>query len=126
MDELSERIDAFDDASERSLPDDVSDVIDRARAYLNAELTLQKARVSYAATGARTTAIGVVGAFVFGYFALMAMVFGLILALAPRLTAWGATAVVGGPLLILALAFAWLALGGWRRISGAVSGGLDR
>lgn len=100
----------FDDPRERSLPDDVKDLIAQARTYATAEIAFQKSRLAYAAGAARAIAVFAVLALVLMFFVLMGLVFGLILALATPLTPWGATAVVCGGLLLLALLCAWLAL----------------
>ena len=88
-----------------TLEDDVRRLIGDGRAWFEAELTWQKARAVFA--GKQLGPIALLGllALALVFFALMALVFGLVLALAPLLTAWGAmAAVVGGLLLAAAIA----------------------
>ena len=86
----------------RSLFDDVEAMIDDAKLYFDAELTFQKTRAAFMVDALkRTLVFGIVGAF-FGMLATIGLAIGLIIALAPILTPWGATAVVVGLLLVLA------------------------
>jgi len=92
----------LNEARERSLNEDLQKLAQEARAYAQAELTYQKARAGYAAASAKTIALCVVVAAVLAFFAAMALVVGLIIALAPLITAWGSTAVVTLGLLAIA------------------------
>jgi hypothetical protein len=55
------------------------------------------------------------------FFALMALTVGLLIALTPLVTAWGATAIVFGGLLVVAACCALLATGRWRRMTAMLS-----
>ena len=107
---------------DRSLIEDVEALIEDGETYLQAELAFQKTRASYVAQGAK--AIAGLGALAAGLavLALFGLTVGLILALTPLITAWGATAVVVGALLLGAWLCVRAALGRWRRITAAASG----
>lgn len=109
------------EASERSLADDLRQLADDARALAQAEMAYQKSRAAFA--GQETRGIAVLGllAAVLAFFALMALVVGLIVALAPLLTAWGATAVCFGGLLLLAGLCAGMARSRWKRMVALLS-----
>lgn len=77
-----------------TLGEDLRELAEEAKALALAELAFQKSRATYAASEARSMAILAVAALVFVFFALMALVVGLVIALGPLLTAWGAMAVV--------------------------------
>ena len=73
---------------------------------LEAELNYQRKRVTYGLARSK----GIVGLVLLGlallFFALMALIVGLLLALAPMLTPWGALGVVfGGIVIAAALSF---------------------
>ena len=108
------------DEPERSLLDDVEALIDDGKTYLEAELAYQKTRAAYVAAGAKNVALFGAVAAVFALLAAIGLTVGLIFALTPLITAWGATAVV----VVLLLVGAWLCvrkvLAAIRRISGAM------
>lgn len=60
-------------------------------------------------------------AFTVAIFALGALVIGLLMALAPIVSAWGATAIVAGGLALVALAFVLLAKAKWARMIALIS-----
>jgi Flp pilus assembly protein TadB len=107
----------LEEARERSLEDDVRDVVGQARDYARTEFAFQKTRAAYAGKSAGWIALWVGAALVFVFFALMALVFGAILALAPLITALGATAAVTGVLLVLAALSGVSALHRWRKVT---------
>jgi len=85
-----------------TLEDDVRQLIGDARAWAEAQLAWQKARASFAGKQIGVVALLGLLALALAFFALMALVFGLVLALAPLLGAWRATAAVTGGLLLAA------------------------
>lgn len=86
----------------RSLVDDVEDLVQDARIYFDAELSYHKTRASFvAASLKRTAAFGAIAG-VLALFAFGALTVGLIIALTPSLTAWGATGAVVGVLVLIA------------------------
>ncbi|MDE2619907.1 MAG: phage holin family protein [Sphingomonadales bacterium] len=95
---------------------------DDARTYASAEVAFQLARARVVGLGARNLALYGLFAVVFVIFALGALTIGLLIALTPLVTAWGATAIVVGLLALGALLCLRGALRGWRRITRAVAG----
>lgn len=91
------------EARERSLNEDLQQLAQEARAYAEAEFQFQKSRAAYSADATKSIAILAVTALVLVFFAMMALVVGLVIALAPLITAWGSTAVVTLGLLALAV-----------------------
>lgn len=108
---------------DRSLLEDVEALIEDGKTYLETELAFQKTRAAYVAKGAK--GIAGLGALAAGLalLALIGLTVGLILALTPLITAWGATAVVVGALVLGAWLCVRAALKRWRAISAAASGG---
>ena len=82
-----------------TLAEDLRLLAEDARAFAEAEIAYQKSRAAYLASEVRGIAILAALGVVLAFFALMSLVFGLVLALAPILTAWGAAIAV--PLLLL-------------------------
>lgn len=105
---------------ERSLLDDVRALIDDGKTYLEAELAFQQTRASYVADQARSAAALGAGAALLVLLALVGLTVGLIIALTPLITAWGASAVVVGLLALGAFACFRAAAGRWKRISDAL------
>lgn len=95
---------------------------DDARTFASSELTFQKARAQVAAAGLRNLALFGLFALIFVVFALGALTVGLLLALTPLVSAWGATAIVVGGLGLAAALCLRSALAGLRRIRGAFGG----
>ncbi len=94
--------DEADAAPARSLFADVEALIDDGRTYFGAELSYQKSRAGFVGNRVKLLAGLGLGALFFVFMALFGLTLGLILALTPLITAWGATAVVVGLLLICA------------------------
>ena len=89
-------------AETRSLADDLEALVEDARTYMDAELSYQKTRASFVADRVKkTVAFGAIAVFL-AVLALIGLTMGLIIALTPHLTAWGATAVVVLGLLLIA------------------------
>ena len=104
-----------------TLEDDLRQLIGDARALAEAELAWQKARAAFA--GKQIGVIALIGllALALVFFALMALVFGLVLALASLLGAWGAMATVTGGLLLAAGLAALLAALRTRRMMRSIA-----
>ncbi|MFC3174363.1 phage holin family protein [Novosphingobium bradum] len=118
-----------DDPAEPAGPDGISALIadirqlaSDAKTLAEAELAFQASRAKVAGTAARTIAICGLLAFVLAFFALGGLTIGLLLALTPLVTAWGATAIVVGGLLLAALACILVAAGSWKRTRRALAG----
>lgn len=101
---------------------DVRQLAADARALAEAELAYQTSRAKLAGAAARNMALFGVGAFVLGFFALGALTVGLLLALTPLVTAWGATAIVVGGLALAALVCVMAVMNTLRRLRAAMSG----
>ena len=100
---------------EATLIDDVHALLDDGKTYVEAELQFQKSRVAFVLDRGKAGAALGVAALGLVHLALIALVVGLIIALAPLIGPWGATAVVVGVLLVLAVL---LALAAKRRFAG--------
>ncbi|MEJ6009139.1 phage holin family protein [Novosphingobium aquae] len=92
-----------------------------ARAYAEAEFAFQRVRAGVAAKGLKDVALLGVVAFTVAVFGLGALVIGLLMALAPIVTAWGATAIVAGGLFLIALILVMMAKARWTRTLAAIS-----
>jgi fatty acid desaturase len=104
-----------EDAAERSLVADVRQLVEDGRTLLEAELAYQKSRAMVAGQAAKGVAGWMALALALLFFALMALVLGLVLMLVPALGAiWATVAVVLGLLAMGALS-GWVALRRWRR-----------
>ncbi|RPF70231.1 phage holin family protein [Aurantiacibacter spongiae] len=77
-----------------SLFDDVEALVDDVRTYVDTEVSFQKSRAKFVADRIKTAAIFGAGAGIVALIAAIALSIGLIIALTPLITAWGATAVV--------------------------------
>ncbi len=106
-----------DNAAERSLVDDVRQLASDGRTLLEAELAYQKSRAVVAGQAAKGVAGWGALALSLVFFALMALVLGLVLALVPVLGAFGATAAVFVGLLALSGLCGWIAAQRWQRAS---------
>jgi hypothetical protein len=105
---------------ERSLRDDVEALIDDGKTYLEAELAYQKTRAAFVADRAKGTLIFGTAAALLGFLALIGLTVGLIIALTPLLTAWGASGLVVALLLIGALIAARAAGRRWSGLMAAI------
>lgn len=106
----------------RSLREDVEALIDDGKTYLEAELIYQKTRAAFVADRAKGAVIYGAMAAAFGVLALIGLTVGLIIALTPLLTAWGASALVVGLLLIAAFLAMRAASKRWNRLMQAIEG----
>lgn len=109
-----------EDGATRSLLGDVEALIDDARTWFDAEIGYQKSRVGFAVGQTKRLFVLGLGALFFAVMALFGLTVGLLLALTPLITAWGATAVVVSALLIGAWLMVRKASGVWRAMIGAL------
>lgn len=107
---------------QRSFVEDLRDLASDARILLEAEKAFQTARIGYVVGRGKSIAAELVVALVFVHLALIALVVGLLLALTPLLTAWGALAVVTLVLALGAAVCVLLALRQVRRVRGVLAG----
>ncbi|GGZ95026.1 hypothetical protein GCM10011617_13710 [Novosphingobium arvoryzae] len=112
---------AADDAADRSLLDDVQQLITDGRTLLEAELAYQKSRAAVAGQGAKSVAAWGGLAVVLVCFALMALTFGLVLGLASVIGPWLATLVTVVALLIAAALCGAAAARRWKHVAGQLS-----
>lgn len=107
-------------ADKRSVIDDLEALVDDARTYLDAELSYQKTRAGFVANRLKkTVAFGAVAAFL-AVLAMIGLTVGLIIALTPLITAWGATAVVVLGILLVAYLLVRKAGAAWQSMMGAM------
>ncbi len=97
---------ADDIAAERSLVEDVRALVEDGKLLAETEIDYHKKRALYAATAAKGIAALFGAAAILAFFAAMALVVGLVLALGQLITYWGSTALVTGVLAIGALLLA--------------------
>lgn len=88
------------EASFDSLRDNIAVLVEDARTYAEAELAFQKTRAALAGKMAGRAALYAVLALLLLHLALIALAVGVVIALAPYVTIWGAIAIVVGALLI--------------------------
>ena len=111
--------------SNRSLLDDIEALVADAKTYFDAEIAYQKTRLSFVVDRLKNAAVfGTIGAIV-GVVLLIAISVGLIIALAPLITPWGATAVVAGLLAILLFVSLKKALASWNSLMDALQAGSE-
>lgn len=97
-----------------SLAGDIRQLVDEVREYASAEIAFQKTRAGAAGKGLRGVAPFALLAVMFVFLALMALPVGLVLALAPLVGPWVATAIAVAALLAIAVAFGAVAALKWR------------
>lgn len=112
---------ANEQAAERSLVDDVRQLVDDGRTLVEAELAYQKSRAAVAGQAAKSVAGWGALALALVFFALMALVLGLILVLTPLIGPVGATLAVVIGLLVLAGLAGMKALHRWQRAAALLS-----
>lgn len=84
------------------LADEIAGLIADGKTYAEAELAYQKSRLAFTADRGKSAALLGIFALGFVHLALIALVVGAVIALAPYVTALGATLLVAGLLLIVA------------------------
>lgn len=109
------------DAAERSLVDDVRELVADGRTLLEAELAYQKSRAALAGRTAKSMAGWIALALSLVFFALMALAMGLLLTLAPLIGPLGATLLVVAALLVAAALSGWVAARRWGAMSRRLS-----
>ena len=103
--------------AERSLVDDVKQLASDGRTLLEAEFAYQKSRAAVAGSGIKGIAGWASLALALVFFALMALVMGVVLGLTALIGAWAATAVTVLGLLIAAGLCGLAAIRAWKRMS---------
>ncbi len=110
------------DPAERSLIDDLRQLAGDTREFAKAEIAFQQSRAKVVGGSVGGIAARAVVALVLVFFAVMALVVGAVIALAPLLTAWGATGVVVAVLFLGAVVLGLSARARWQRLSALISG----
>lgn len=93
-----------------SLTDDLVALIDDGKTYIEAETAFQKSRAIFVAHKSKWGVIHGLIAFAMIHTALIGLVVGAVIALAPVLTIWGAMALVSGILIVVGVILARKAL----------------
>lgn len=89
-----------DEVFDDSLIGELGALIDDGRTYAEAEIAFQKTRAKLAGRLLGVAAASVVVAIILLHIAFLALAVGLVIALAPLVTIWGAIAIVVGALLL--------------------------
>lgn len=108
-------------AFQESLVDELGALIDDGRTYAQAELAFQKTRAKLAGKAIGVAAASVVVAINLLHIAFLALAVGMVMALEPLVTIWGAIAIVVGVLLISVGLLLWIALGNAKKLSALFS-----
>lgn len=103
--------------ADRSLVDDVKQLASDGRTLLEAEFAYQKSRAAVAGAGIKGITGWAALALALVFFALMALVMGLVLGLAELIGAWAATGVTVLALLLAAGLSGLAARSRWKRMS---------
>lgn len=85
------------------LSEEIVTLVEDVRTFVQTEIAYRRAMTAFIMDRAKAVVISGIVAAVLVFFAIFALVFGLILGLAPLITPWGATAVVVGLLLLVAI-----------------------
>lgn len=101
MSELQPPATPADEGKPASIGDAFRALIEDGQTLFEAEIAYRKAQGAYGLGEAKAIGILLVLGLAFGFFTLLAVVVGLLLALAPYVGVWGAFGLVGGALLIL-------------------------
>ncbi|MDL2352910.1 MAG: phage holin family protein [Pseudomonadota bacterium] len=123
MDEVSPPLikPSASDAATRSLVEDIKHLAGDGRTLLEAEFAYQKSRAAVAGAGAKGIAGWASLAIALVFFALMALVMGVLLGLAEMIGVWAATAVTVLAVLAVAGLCGFAARRRWKRMSGALA-----
>lgn len=99
-----------------SLAGDLRELADNAQTLVEAELAYQSARAAYAWNRGSGIAIWLIVAATAGFFAVVALVVGLLLALIPLVGVWGSLGIVAASLTLLAVFALLRASGKFKRM----------
>jgi uncharacterized membrane protein YqjE len=104
----------------RSLREDVEALIEDGKTYLEAEVVYQKTRAAFVADRAKGAVMYGAVAILLAFLALIGLTVGLIIALSPLITTWGASALVVGLLAVGAFVMLRAASSRWNRLMQAI------
>ena len=102
-------LDDLDADYDESLLDEVGALIDDGRTYAQAEMAFQKTRAKLAGRLVGVSLAFVIVALILLHIAFLALAVGLVIALAPLVTIWGAIGIVVGGMLLLVALLCWMA-----------------
>ena len=102
-------IDEEDTGHDETLLDEFGALIDDGRTYARAEIAFQKTRAKLTGRLLGVSLAYVVVALILLHIAFLALAVGLVIALAPLVTIWGAIGIVVGGMLLLVALLCWLA-----------------
>ena len=95
---------------DESLREELAALIDNGRNYAQAEIAFQKTRAALAGRSIGIAAAAAIVAIILLHIAFLALAVGLVMALEPLVTIWGAIGIVFGGLLLLVALLGWIAL----------------
>jgi hypothetical protein len=104
----------------RSVLEDVEELLVDARTWFDAEVTYQKTRAGFVGSSLKFAFAFGIGALIAVLLLLVALTVGLLIALTPLVTAWGATAIVVVSLGLVAILLMRAASNRWRELMGAI------
>jgi uncharacterized membrane protein YqjE len=107
------------------LVDDLTALAEDGKTLFEAEIGFQKTRLAFAANRSKSAVLSGLMAVGFLHLALIALVVGAVIALTPYLTAFGATAVVVGVLLLGAFVLLLRVRGSLRDVGEAFDKNVD-
>ena len=108
-------------AVDESLMEEASALIDDARTYAEAEIAFQKTRAALAGRLVGVSLGLVIVALILLHIAFLALAVGLVMALEPVVTIWGAIAIVFGGLIGLVGLLGWMAMTRAQKLGGLFS-----
>ena len=111
-------------AFDESLTDEIAALIDDGRTYVEAEIAFQKTRAKLAGSNVGRAVGLVLVALIMLHIAVLALAVGLVMALEPLVTIWGAIAIVVGVLLLATVLLLLRAVGHGKSL-GAMFGSSD-
>lgn len=98
-------------------------LIEDGQTLVEAEIAYRKAQAAYGLGEAKAIAVLLLLGLAFGFFTLLAIVVGLLLALARYVGVWGALGLVGGALAVLAALCLWKAAKRMKSVKAALGEG---
>ena len=109
-------------AYDESILEELGTLIDDAGLYVTAELAFQKTRAKLACKNLGIAAAAIILAIILLHIALIALAVGIVIALEPLVTIWGAIAIVVGVMLVGVVWLGFIALGRGRLLGELFSG----
>ena len=100
-----------------SLFEEAAALIDNTRTYAEAELAFQKTRAKLAGRSITVALIAALLAIILIHIAFLALAVGLVIALEPIATIWGAIGLVVGGLVLVVVILVWIAVRRGKKLS---------